>query len=247
MRKVCPDAATPDHPGWNECVENLSYAQIRDICGTLGEQTPSVVDALFSSRPSPILQRKVDGETLAWHGCFWNSVSGGSIGGYRWIGVGLGSEWVLTDMPQTYVRGVDDGRPESLTVFDGWARGNGSDGPLVHGQVLYAYRLSERKAGSWIATRSETNQDDINAAIRQMGMVPPYCGTIHPGETEADHGDCSVLPSLHIVAVSPTLLVVRSVKSRKHPYTVHGIFWRSVTGYNILNDIGAGRVAAPTP
>jgi hypothetical protein len=237
LRSACPEGLTAGDPAWEECVVNLSYPQIKAICGNLGASTPKVVDALFdTATPVPRLRHAASDDTVYWTGCMWSSATGAHTGGYRWVRAG--GDWILTDLPRSVARGEGGGR-DAAALFgapDGAATGED------HGYL--AFRLNPRVPGEWLATPSEANQDHLNRALRDAGLTAPFCGTIHPGDPPQG---CIVLPAMFVRAVSPTLVVLRSVRTRAAPDRVYGILWQSVTGHDILGDVGPLPATAPAP
>ena len=232
-RDICPDTEGVDSPGWVECVVNLSYSDIKSLCSSLGPSALAAVRTIVN-QPSrhTDFDQDVDGERMQWKGCFYNSRSGGRLETFEWYGTGSG--WIVTNSAAIY-GDSDSPTQTSLSVFDGFERSDGSDdGPSVEFQATFAYLLRRtRNPGVWTAVPSQTNQDSINAAIKQAGYRPPYCGSRETGSmTERD---CAVLPRLSVVAVSPTMMAVESFLPERLGYAVAGIFWRSETGFDIAS------------
>jgi hypothetical protein len=230
-RDICPDTEGVDSPGWVECVVNLSYSDIKSLCSSMGPDVlPAVRTIMNQPERHTAFDRDVDGESMTWQGCFYNSRSGGRLETFVWHGTGSG--WVVTNEANSY--GHAEGATQtSLSVFDGFERSNGSyDDSAIELQATFAYLLRRtRNPGVWTAVPSQTNQDAINDAIRQAGYRPPYCGSRETGQ-DAER-DCTALPRLSVVAVSPTMMAVQSFLPQKAGYAVAGIFWRSETGFDI--------------
>ena len=230
-RDICPDAESVDSPGWVECVVNLSYSDIKSVCSSLGPNALPMVQTLMNR---PVRHRgfdnDIDGETMTWEGCFYNSRSGGRLETFVWHGTGSG--WIVTNAADEYGQATGPTQT-SLSVFDGFDRSMGSDDDSpIHLQATFAYLLRKtRHEGVWTAVPSQSNQDAINAAIRQVGYRPPYCGSTETGQPVRK--DCVRLPRLSVVAVSPTMMAVQSFLPKQAGYVVAGIFWRSETGFDI--------------
>lgn len=232
-RDICPDTEGVDSPGWVECVVNLSYSDIKSVCSSLGPKALPMVRTLMNQ---PVRHRgfdnDIDGETMKWEGCFYNSRSGGRLETFVWHGTGSG--WIVTNAADEYSHATEETQT-SLSVFDGFERSPGSHADSsIELQATFAYLLRRtRNPGVWTAVPSQSNQDTINAAIRQAGYRPPYCGSAETGQTASR--SCAALPRLSVVAVSPTMMAVQSFLPKQAGYVVAGIFWRSETGFDIAS------------
>ncbi len=236
-RDICPQSDEITDPGWAECVVNLSYGDIKNLCSELGPSTPQLVVAMMNRKERhPGFDNDVISEEMRWRGCFYNSKTGPSVEDFVWRGTGNG--WIVTNAPETYNR-VIDSTQTSLSVFDGLEQ---SDHVTKRDAKLdlpatYAYALVRGRTGTWTAVPSTTNQDEINRLMEATGLSPVYCGSERRSPSE--DLDCEVLPRLAVVALSPTMLAVKSYLPQRVGYLVTGIFWRSETGYDIVSEAGA--------
>ena len=228
-RDLCPDSEGIDSPGWTECVVNLSYTDIKRLCGSLGpEAIPMVQALLHSPTRHDGFDRDLPDQTMRWRGCFYNSRSGARVETFVWRGTGSG--WIVTDESATYGQASTQA---SLSAFDSYARAQPANTRgAIELPATLAYHLRPMSSpGTWTAVPSTTNQDEINALLAQLGVHEAYCGTKDP-HRQAET-DCTVLPRLAVVAVSPTMMAVQSYSAKRLGYLVSGIFWRSETGFDI--------------
>ena len=230
---MCPDEDNTSL-AWQECVANLSYKEISTVCSSLGEKTPKVVnDLLVSSTPAEVYQNHSDGQVLQWQGCLYNSKTGSRVEDYVWIYAK--NNWIMTD-GKAQLRGSN--RKTSFTVFDkievhsdvasdssdtaGWFD--------VIGTFAYLLAPSATTVGRYTGVIAKNNQNEINKIIESNNLMPLYCDGI------SDNKSCDHLPNMVVTAVTPWMMVVKTIMPDKFGYQVSGIFFQSITGYDYTAD-----------
>jgi hypothetical protein len=225
VRSLCPDEDNTSL-AWQECVANLSYKEISTVCSSLGEKTPKVVnDLLLSSTPAEVYQNHSDGQVLQWQGCLYNSKTGSRVGDYVWIYAK--NNWIMTDGKTQLAPAT---KKTSLNVFDkievsedttdtgGWFD--------IVGTFAYLLVPSATTVGRYAGVLAKNNQNEINKTITLNGFTPLYCDGI------SDEKNCDNLPNMIVTAVTPWMMVVKTIMPDKFGYQVSGIFFQSITGYD---------------
>jgi len=247
-RSLCPDEDNTSL-AWQECVANLSYEEISTVCSSLGEKTPKIVnDLLLASTPSEVYQNHSDGQVLRWKGCLYNSKTGSRVEDYVWIYAK--NSWIMTD-GKAQLRGSD--RKTSFTVFDkieAHSNRTSHEGEFncpnglpfekcthdkrawfdIIGTFAYLLAPSATTAGRYTGVIAKNNQNEINKVIESNNLTPLYCDGI------SDNKNCDHLPGMIVTAVTPWMMVVKTIMPDKFGYQVSGIFFQSVTGYDYTAD-----------
>lgn len=229
-RQLCPDDDVTS-VAWQECVSNLSYRQIKEVCSGLGPDTPTLVDELMAAKGQNIYAANADGQVINWHGCLYNSRTGPRVESFKWTYAV--DAWIMTD-PIHEVYAARE--RSSMTVFDGHdlldAESVQASGPAIELLATFAYILDPiiNSPGSWIGSMARSSQLDINAEIRAHDLNPPYCDSVWPDP------NCQELPRMVIKALSPTMMVVKTLLPQKVGYQVAGIFFQSTAGYDYTNE-----------
>jgi hypothetical protein len=231
VRSLCPDEDNTSL-AWQECVANLSYKEISTVCSSLGEKTPKVVnDLLLSSTPAEVYQNHSDGQVLQWQGCLYNSKTGSRVEDYVWIYAK--NNWIMTD-GKTKLAPIAGPNWISLTVFDKMEVSSNTttigDWFDVVGTFAYLLVPSVTTVGRYTGVLAKNNQNAINHTITLNGLTPPYCDEI------SDKKNCNHLPNMIVTAVTPWMMVVKTIMPDKFGYQVSGIFFQSVTGYDYTAD-----------
>lgn len=229
VRSLCPDEDNTSL-AWQECVANLSYEEISTVCSSLGEKTPKIVnDLLLSSVPAEVYQNHSDGQVLQWQGCLYNSKTGPRVEDYVWIYAK--NNWIMTDGKTKLAPAT---KRTSLTVFDkievysdttdtgGWFD--------VVGTFAYLLAPSATTVGRYTGVIAKNNQNEINKVIESNNLTALYCDGI------SDEKNCDHLPNMIVTAVTPWMMVVKTIMPDKFGYQVSGIFFQSVTGYDYIAD-----------
>jgi hypothetical protein len=225
VHSLCPDEDNTSL-AWQECVANLSYEEISTVCSSLGERTPKIVnDLLLVSTPAEVYQNHSDGQVLQWQGCLYNSKTGSRVEDYVWIYAK--NNWIMTDGETKLAPAT---KKTSLTVFDKIevsldtaAAGGWFD---VVGTFAYLLAPSATTVGRYTGVLAKNNQNEINKTITLNGLTPLYCDEI------SDEKNCDHLPNMIVTAVTPWMMVVKTIMPDKFGYQVSGIFFQSVTGYD---------------
>ena len=226
-RDLCPDSEGIDSPGWTECVVNLSYTDIKRLCGSLGPEAIPMVQALLHS---PTRHDGFDldpDETMRWRGCFYNSRSGS---GRNLCLARNGIRLDCNDESATYGHASTQA---SLSAFDGYARTAGKYTRRHRATRHLGVPPPTHESSRFMDGGALNHQPRRNkcASCSQLGVHEAYRGTKDP-HRQAET-DCTVLPRLAVVAVSPTMMAVQSYSAKRLGYLVSGIFWRSETGFDI--------------
>lgn len=226
IRTLCPNEDVTSL-AWQECVANLSYEQISDVCSSLGDQTPGIVnDLLATAKPSEIYQNNFDGRILNWRGCLFNSKTGPRVEHYIWIYAK--NNWIMTDGEQSVWATKEE---VSLTVFDNRRLSSNDedyvgDGFTIPGTFAYLLVPSTATKARYIGIMAKNSQREINSMIKSINLMPPYCD----GQLVVD--DCDYLPTMMVTSVTPWLMIVKTLMPDKVGYQVSGIFFQSITGYD---------------
>jgi len=229
VHSLCPDEDNTSL-AWQECVANLSYEEISTVCSSLGERTPKIVnDLLLASTPAEVYQNHSDGQVLHWQGCLYNSKTGTRVEDYVWIYAK--NNWIMTDGAKK-VWGAD--RKSSLTVFDGIdassnavAISNEFDVAGVFAYLLVPFATT---GGRYTGVLAKNNQYELNKVIISHNVRPLYCDGV------SLINECDHLPNMIVTAVTPWMMVVKTIMPDKIGYQVSGIFFQSVTGYDYTAD-----------
>lgn len=212
---------------WQECIANLSYDEISQVCSSLGGRTPEIVnDLLTTTKPETVYQDHSDGQILKWQGCLYNSETGPRVEHYLWIYAK--DNWIMTDGEHN-VWATDS--QSSLTVFDGREVSSNNDditgnGFTIQGTFAYLLTPSVTTNGRYVGTLARNSQRDLNAVISSLNLRPPYCD----GSLVVD--DCDILPNMIVTSVTPWMMIVKTIMPDKVGYQVSGIFFQSITGYD---------------
>jgi hypothetical protein len=222
---LCP-SLDPSSVEWQECVLNLDYTAIKEVCSDLGAGTAELTRRMSTLDVEyfPVWAREGDQQT--WHGCFFNSRTGVRVQEFVWTFVG--NRWFMTDVPHD-LAAVSKTAQGSLNAFDGYAWVEDSErGRPVDINATMAYRLDPvaEIGASWAASTSGASQSSINAHSLEQGVQPPYCS---PGEKNMR---CQPLPRLLIRAVGSNILSVRTVGTVDEEHAVYGVLFRAMTTFD---------------
>jgi hypothetical protein len=222
---LCP-SLDPTSVEWQECVLNLDYASIKQVCSDLGEGTAEVTRRMSAMDVQYFPVWAHEGDQQTWHGCVFNSQTGARVQEFVWTFVG--NRWFMTDIPHDLVvaRGAKQG---SLNAFDGYEWGEDyTPGKPIDAKATMAYRLDPvaELGASWVASTSGASQTSINAQLTEQGVLPPYCVTKERKER------CQPLPRLLIRAVGTNILSVRTVGSVDEDHAVYGVLFRAMTAFD---------------
>ena len=222
---LCP-SLDPSSVEWQECVLNLDYAAIKEVCSDLGADTAKVTRKMSTLNVEyfPVWAREGDQQT--WHGCVYNSQTGARVQEFVWTFVG--NRWFMTDIPHDLVvaRGAKQG---SLNAFDGYEWGEDyTPGKSIDAKATMAYRLDPvaELGASWVGSTSRASQSSINAQLLEQGVQPPYCSA------EERNPWCQPLPRLLLRAAGPNILSVRTVGSVDEDHAVYGVLFRAMTAFD---------------